>query len=97
MLIVCAASVAYWYLQTNRSVDEYVTALSWNSLIAIITGGLTAFSLDPMTGLSRRRVELTAAQANAKQGTAKATPRVFGIVSAGIVYLCLTVVIEWLD
>ncbi len=94
-IAIAGGSVAYWMFNTGRSVDEFITALSWGSLIAIVIGGMASFGASIGASFSRFRKDPIEERRQNLESAKQAKPAAFGMISAGILFLCITVAIEW--
>ena len=93
--LIVASSVAYWILRTEQTLDEFVTALSWSSLISIILGGLIAYGSKVSSRGKQISGDVVRQHERESQRLKLATPAIFGMVFAGCGFLIVTVCIEW--
>ncbi len=93
---IAISSFAYWFFRTGQSLDEFITALSWSSIASIIIGGLISFGSRMTHGNSRFRTDVVAERENSIRQSAQANSAVFGLTFSGLVFLFVTVSIEWI-
>ena len=94
--LIVASSVAYWILRTEQTLDEFVTALSWSSIISIILGGLIAYGSKVSFRGKQFSGDVVRQHERESQRLKLATPAIFGKVFAGCGFLIVTVCIEWI-
>ncbi|MEM7208227.1 MAG: hypothetical protein AAF434_10405 [Pseudomonadota bacterium] len=94
-VVIALASPLYWWLETEKTMDEFITALSWGSLIAIMIGGLTAFGANMNASLAKFRKDPLQQQRENIENAQQSKPAAFGMITAGVIFLLVTVSIEW--
>ena len=95
-LTIALGSTSYWFLNTGQSIDEFITALSWGSLIAIVLGGLASFGARVTSSLAQFRKDPVEERHQTIDSSRQSKPAVFGMIASGILFLCITVTIEWI-